>query len=95
MISVYYAERNNYYFFEEEGRQTAFMQLIFSLAREILTLSGEGRGAETVTCTPFFCPIRAINFCLSTSDLTVNILITNKLQMAWLLFFIVIEKILF
>ena len=26
VISAYYAERNNYYFFEEEGRQTAFMQ---------------------------------------------------------------------
>ena len=38
---------------------------------------------------------RALNFPLSTSDLTVNMLITNKLQVAWLLFFIVIEKILF
>ena len=38
VISAYYAELNNYYFFEGRGRQTAFMQLIFSLSREILTL---------------------------------------------------------
>ena len=38
---------------------------------------------------------RALNFCLFTLDPTVNMLITNKLQVAWLLFFIVIGKILF
>ena len=39
--------------------------------------------------------IGTLNFCLSTSGSTVNVLITNKLQVAWLLFFIVIGKILF
>ena len=43
----------------------------------------------------FLTEFRALNFCLSTSGSTVNVLITNKLQVAWLLFFIVIEKILF
>ena len=43
----------------------------------------------------FLPKIWALNFCLSTSGSTVNMLITNKLQVAWLLFFIVIGKILF
>ena len=55
VIFAYSAERNNYYFFEEEGRQTAFTQLIFSLTREILTLSGEGRGSECHLPPHFFC----------------------------------------
>ena len=42
VVYAYCAERNNDYFFEKEGRQTAFMQLIFSLSRVTLTLSGKG-----------------------------------------------------
>lgn len=40
----------------------------------------------------FFVPFRALNFYLFALDLILNILIINKLQVAWLLFFIVIEK---
>ena len=56
VISAYYAELNNYYFFEGRGRQTAFMQLIFSLSREILTLCYKVEVQKQKLVPHFFCP---------------------------------------